>query len=75
MAIKEIRKLLKDAKIDATVKYTGQGDCEYSTHYQISFPKIEGNKDWDNPADIMDDYDAESIIGYYLSDLEESLSV
>jgi len=62
MAIKEIRKKLKDAVIDGTVKYLGVGIDEYSCHYAITFPKIEDNKEWDEPIEIIDDYDAEFCI-------------
>ena len=71
MAIKEIRKKLKDAGIDGTVKYLGVGIDEYSCHYAITFPKIEGNEDWDEPIEIIDDYDAECQITDYLNDVEK----
>lgn len=70
MAIKEIRKKLKDSGINATVKYLGVGISEYDTQYAITFPKIEGNEDWDEPYEVIDDYDAEQQIESYLADLK-----
>lgn len=71
MSIRNIRKQLKDAKINGTVKYLGVGIDEYSCRYAITFPRIEGNGDWDEPYEVIDDYEAECYITDYLNDVEK----
>lgn len=73
MSIKNIRQQLKDAGIEASAKYLkenekGRHDC--TCMYEILFPKIDGEEYWDEPIEVIDQYDASCIIESYLKDLD-----
>jgi len=78
MSLKTIKKQLKDAGINATVRYLGHeirakgyGIHDSTCMYEITFPKIEGEDYYDEPIEIIGDGDAYCAIENYLEDIQK----